>query len=278
VIITDSQIHLWPTEGTAPPHHWRTPYTIERALADMDAAGIDRVINCPAIWDPAAGDYADEAALAHPTRFGTMGRFVLDDGADESRVDEWMAKPGMVGLRFLLNRPATDAALADGALDWLWDAAHQRGLPVALAALPEQLSIDAALRRIGDIARRFPGMRLLIDHLYLGPFDRLPEAAARFDALIDLARIPNVAVKASAVPAMATDPYPFASTHSLLRRVFDAYGAERMFWGSDFTRLQCSWEECVSLFTEELPWLKGRDLELVMGEAISNWIGWDDAP
>ena len=27
-------------------------------------------------------------------------------------------------------------------------------------------------------------------------------------------------------------------------------------------------------FTEELPWLKGRDLELVMGEALCNWVGW----
>ncbi len=30
----------------------------------------------------------------------------------------------------------------------------------------------------------------------------------------------------------------------------------------------------MTLFTEELPWLKGRDLELVMGEAVRNWVGW----
>jgi hypothetical protein len=28
------------------------------------------------------------------------------------------------------------------------------------------------------------------------------------------------------------------------------------------------------LFTEELSWRKGRDLELVMGEAACNWLGW----
>jgi hypothetical protein len=28
------------------------------------------------------------------------------------------------------------------------------------------------------------------------------------------------------------------------------------------------------MFTEELPWLKGRDLDLVMGEAVCDWIGW----
>jgi len=30
----------------------------------------------------------------------------------------------------------------------------------------------------------------------------------------------------------------------------------------------------VTLFTEELPWLKVRDLDLVMGEAVCNWLGW----
>jgi hypothetical protein len=29
------------------------------------------------------------------------------------------------------------------------------------------------------------------------------------------------------------------------------------------------------MFTEEMPWLKGRDLELVMGKALCEWIGWD---
>jgi hypothetical protein len=31
----------------------------------------------------------------------------------------------------------------------------------------------------------------------------------------------------------------------------------------------------VTLFTEELPWLHGTDLELVMGRAVCDWIGWE---
>jgi hypothetical protein len=31
------------------------------------------------------------------------------------------------------------------------------------------------------------------------------------------------------------------------------------------------------MFTEELPWLKGRDLDLVMGQAVCDWIGWKRA-
>jgi hypothetical protein len=29
----------------------------------------------------------------------------------------------------------------------------------------------------------------------------------------------------------------------------------------------------VTVSTEELPWLKWRDLQLVMGEALCNWVG-----
>jgi L-fuconolactonase len=28
------------------------------------------------------------------------------------------------------------------------------------------------------------------------------------------------------------------------------------------------------MFTEELPWLQGRDKELVMGRGVCEWLGW----
>jgi class 3 adenylate cyclase len=49
---------------------------------------------------------------------------------------------------------------------------------------------------------------------------------------------------------------------------------DQRIWGTDITRMPCSWRQCVTLFTEELPWLKGRDLDLAMGEAVCNWISW----
>ena len=38
--------------------------------------------------------------------------------------------------------------------------------------------------------------------------------------------------------------------------------------------MPCSYRQCVTMFTEELPWLTGRDLELVMGQAFADWLGW----
>jgi hypothetical protein len=31
----------------------------------------------------------------------------------------------------------------------------------------------------------------------------------------------------------------------------------------------------VAMFTEETPWLKGRDLDSVMGRAVCDWLGWN---
>ena len=57
-------------------------------------------------------------------------------------------------------------------------------------------------------------------------------------------------------------------------RIVEAFGPDRCFWGTDVTRMPCSYRQCVTMFTEEMPWLKGRDLERVMGGAVVDWLGW----
>jgi hypothetical protein len=84
-------------------------------------------------------------------------------------------------------------------------------------------------------------------------------------------------VKATGAPAYSSQPYPFRNIHDGLHRIYDSFGPNRFFWGTDITRMPCSWRRCVTMFTEELPWLTGRDLDLVMGRAVCDWIGWDFA-
>ena len=86
--------------------------------------------------------------------------------------------------------------------------------------------------------------------------------------------IQNVAIKATGAPSYSSQPYPYRNIHDHLKKIYDAFGPARMFWGTDITRMPCSWKQCVTMFTEELPWLKGRDLDLVMGQAVCDWIGW----
>jgi predicted TIM-barrel fold metal-dependent hydrolase len=92
--------------------------------------------------------------------------------------------------------------------------------------------------------------------------------------MLTLAKYPNVAVKLSGAPSYSSEPYPYRNIHKYIRQIVDAFGPQRCFWGTDITRMPCSYRQCVTMFTEEMPWLQGRDKELIMGDAICAWLGW----
>jgi len=170
-------------------------------------------------------------------------------------------------LRYALVRPEQQRWHADGTMDWLWPAAERAAVPVALMA-------SRFFPLVGQIAERHPGLRLIIDHLghVLGGKD--DAAFSKNAELCALARYPNVAVKATGAPGYSTDAYPYRNVHDHMHRIFDAFGPDRFFWGTDITRMPCSYRQCITMFTDELPWLAGRDLERVMGAALCDWIGW----
>ena len=121
--------------------------------------------------------------------------------------------------------------------------------------------------------RKRPGLGRMIAHA-LNHEARFLERLACDRFFNRLARFANVAVKASSMPSYVNEPYPFPSLHDKIRRVVEAYGRERVFWGSDLSRLSSSYRECVTLFTEELDFLSDDDREWIMGRGISEWLGW----
>ena len=272
--IVDAQIHTW-SEGlpSNQSHIQVTSFTPAEAIALMDRAGVDAAVIHPPGWDPNSTRNALRAVRDYPGRFAIMGAVPLDAPKSRARIASWREQPGMLGLRYgFLGDPAR-RWLHDGTIEWLWVAAEQAGVPIAMLATD-------SLTEIGRIAERHPGLRLTIDHLGgRGGTSTLKDAAAmtHMPDLLRLAKYSNVAVKATGVPHYSSEPYPFPALHTYLRQVYDAFGPQRMFWGTDITKMPCSWRQCVTMFTEELPWLKGRDLELVMGEALCAWWGWERA-
>ena len=269
--IVDAQVHIWSGGKPGNPRHRQIPaFTKDDLLKEMAVAGVDAaVIHPPTSWDPNANALAIEAARAHPDRFAILGNFPLDRPSSRELIDGWKKQPGMLGLRFTFLQEHMKSWPTDGTIDWLWPAAERADLPVALLAAN-------FLPKVGEVAERHPRLKLIIDHLGRrspaetgeGAWDNLPQMLA-------LARHPNVAIKATGAPSYSAQAYPFRDIHDKLRRIFDAFGPARMFWGTDITRMPCPYRQCVTLFTEELPWLKGRDAELVMGRGICEWIGWN---
>ena len=273
--IVDAQVHIWGADTPERPwppdraHQAQKPYPVTRemVLREMDAAGVSRAVIVPPSWEGDRNDLALEAARLHPDRFRVMGRLAIERPESRALVPAWKQQAGMLGLRFTFHSDLQRPWLTDGTADWLWPAAERAGLPI-------MVFVPGSLAAVDALAPRYPGLRLVIDHLAIGTDLRDDAAFADLPALLALARHPNVAVKASALPCYSTEPYPFPRLHPYIRRVFDAFGPRRTFWGTDLTRLPCPYRQAVTLFTEELPWLRGSDLEWVMGRGLSEWLGW----
>ena len=272
MLIVDSQIHLW-QNGKMSAHHRQIPtYSVDDALAEMASAGVDcAVIHPPSALGEAVNVLAVEAARRHPSKFCILGHFDLQNPDREAIVARWRERPGMLGFRFTFNQPHQTSWWTDGSLDWFWTAAERAGLPIGLLA-------GGQMAALAKIAERHPRVKLHIDHLgRRGGGTGVTDDAAFADLrdTLALARYPNVAIKMSGAPSYSSQPYPYKNIHGYLRQIFEAFGPERSFWGTDITRMPCSYRQCVTMFTEELPWLRGRDLERVMGGAVVDWLGWN---
>src|ERR1700722_12701670 len=254
--IIDAQIHTWGTGLPSNASHWQvTHFTPEEAIALMDEGGVDAAVIHPPGWDPNSTEMAFKAVHDYPGRFAIMGSVPLDQAASRNKIATWRQQPGMLGVRYTFLHDPARAWLSDGTLDWMWAEGEKAGVPIAMLATD-------SLSEIAGIAERHPGLRLTIDHLGgRGGTTTFKDAAAMTHILqlLALAKFPNVAVKATGAPGYSSEAYPFRSMHGYLRQIYDAFGPRRMFWGTDITKMPCSWRECVTMFTRELPWLSDQD-------------------
>jgi predicted TIM-barrel fold metal-dependent hydrolase len=136
----------------------------------------------------------------------------------------------------------------------------------------ELLVSHAMVPLIDQVAERHPASRLVMDHLAVtGGKDE--DAFRELDRLLAIARRPNVAVKATALPSFTNDSYAYRRLHPDVRRVYDAFGPQRMFWGTDLSRLPCTYRQSITMFAEEMPWLSAEDKTWIMGRGLCEWLG-----
>jgi predicted TIM-barrel fold metal-dependent hydrolase len=274
-MIVDAQVHLWKPE--APDRPWvsgRTaqlpePFTIEKLLPMMDEAGVDRVVIVPPSWEGDRNDYALEAVKRYPDRFAVMGRIPLQNPQSAALLPKWKEQPGMLGIRVTFQRNQA-AWLADGTADWFWPAVEKAGLPVMFLA-------SGKAREFARIAERHPQLALIIDHMGLtADISKNNMTADAIEQTVSLAKYPNVSCKVSSAPTHSSEPYPFRDMKPHLRRVFDAFGPQRCYWGTDMTNslAKASYRQRITHFTEELDFLSASDKDWVMGRGILARLGW----
>jgi len=231
--IIDAQIHppqplrAW-TDGDKDEHAARD---VELGLSAMDAVGVDAAVI------HADEHFSDIAWRLYPDRFRGMVDFLEPTLPDiDGAVEHIKSHPGMVGFRLIPCFPPEGPKvelLKNGGYEPWFKAAERHDVPVVVflwGHVPEA----------AKIAKAHPDLTLVVDHVGAAPIPLAPLTPDRLDHLPDLvalAKFPNVAVKMTGVPGLSLESYPFHDLIDPVKRIIDAFGADRLMWGSDFTRL-----------------------------------------
>ena len=128
---------------------------------------------------------------------------------------------------------------------------------------------------LGAIAKRHPGLKLIIDHM--GILARSADALGLLDETADLHVHPNIYVKVSSLPSYSTHPYPYANITKYVINLINKMGPERCFWGTDLTRLTetkgLNYTQAIEHFTKHMG-LTESQLEQIMGAGICKCLDW----
>ena len=132
------------------------------------------------------------------------------------------------------------------------------------------------------VAERHPQLALIVDHMSMS-LSVEAIRAGNFQVAIDdtlaLAKYPNVSVKLSGTANYSKEPYPHRDLNPHIKRLFDAFGPQRSYWGTDITNGfdKATYRQRIAHFTEALDFLTEVDKDWVMGRAIMERLRWQTA-
>lgn len=246
----DAHVHLW--NRSTDPQDWIDPATMAVIDRDFGTDELEAMLRSTgmerAVVVQASNSLEESARLARldpATVAGLVAWVDLRGDVPEqlARIRDGATVP-VVGVRHLVH--------IDPDPEWLGHEAVGRGLrALGAAGLPFDLVVrDWQLRHTKSVVSQHPHVRFVLDHLG-GALAPDSEPARWERGLRALASHPNVVVKLSGVAsALTPDVTPDDDLTRTVETVFDAFGVERVLYGSDWplaelTAGAAAWREAV---------------------------------
>jgi predicted TIM-barrel fold metal-dependent hydrolase len=161
-----------------------------------------------------------------------LGRFAVVARADSRRTDlpdrvrTALADPLVVAARVFDLETNLDVLRPEHEL---WPAIANLGKPVCVYA-------PGHSERLAAIAERHPDLCLVVDHAGVPLSDSSrPYRWLDWAGVLQLASVPNVCVKASALPEACDEVFPYRNAEQRFLALVDTFGARRVMWGSNYT-------------------------------------------
>lgn len=267
-MIIDAHAHFWraPQEVTTNRASHHEPIGVDEFVRHMDEAGVDKLLQITRSMMGFDNSYSLEGAAEYPDRIRVLGR--LNPRAPDllAQLDGWLMQPGMVGIRLMAVNADEASCFDDGTMGRFWPEAEKRGIPISVYA-PERS------RLIGEVAARYPGLQLVVDHIGMRVFDIFEDPPSMDDwpNLMALARFPNVTIKVSGIPEAMVERRSFPKSRQRVREIYDRFGADRMMWGSNYppTTQVCTYRQALDLISSQCAFLTAADKEKILARTAA---------
>lgn len=229
----DAHHHVW--RLARGDYGWLTPamgvlhqdFEPEALRPKLLAGGVGATILVQAAPTQAETDFLLATAQAHPWIAGVVGWTDLSAPDAAARVAGLSRRSGLVGLRPMLQDLEDRAWILGRAVAPGLEAMTRHGLVLDALVRDDQLDV------VAELAERHPRLSIVLDHAGKPTFT--PAGLRAWEAEIRaVAAAPNASVKLSGLLTQAPPGADISVLRPVVSVLLDAFGAERIVWGSDW--------------------------------------------
>ena len=254
-VVNNPRFPLDPGIATCPENMPTIDESAEHLIARMATFGIDQTVISHVCYYGRDNSYTAHCVNAYPDRFTGVGLLVgyrlnsPGDPANPARLEHLMREDGLAGLRL--------SPIYDPDVEWLndpvsyplWQKAEELTAAFNIFAAPHQVN------QIGDMAARYPGVNIIVDHYAMIDITR-PDSEG-FQPLLDLHRHPNVYLRTS-LHNPSGQKLPYRDMWPYLERAYDSFGPRKLIYANDYELLVM--KDLIPFFTsQDKEWILGRN-------------------
>ena len=261
--ILDPHVHVWKHDPEFPfaagAHVPEIDAAPETLLELMKANGVARTVIIQVIHYRYDNRYLASVLKRYRGTFQGVCRVDPLDPAAPDHLSRHTAE----GFRGVRLSPAGNAAG-----DWfrgplmppLWKRCAELQVP---------MTVLAPIARMPDVAallERTPELTTVIDHMADCPIDQ----PAELEKLIALRRYPNLFVKISHTWSISRQPYPWQDAQQYVKRLYDAFGPQRLMWATDWPIVEgwSTYDKALAVVRDEMKFLSADDRAWILSKTI----------
>jgi predicted TIM-barrel fold metal-dependent hydrolase len=262
--IIDPHVHVWKAdprfpwaEGQKPPARDATP---EMLLALMKANGVARTVIIQVIHYRFDNSYLASVLNQYPKEFRGVARVNPEDPAAPDHLSKLVQEQGFRGVRLSPNATAAGDWIRGPLMPPLWKRCSDLKVPMTI------LAPIVRMPDVGNLADQFPDLTIVIDHMADCPVDKPEE----LEKLVALKRHPKLFVKISHAWSLSKQPYPWLDAQEHVKRLYHAFGPQRLMWGTDWpvSESHTTYDKTLTLVRDDIKFLNADDKSWILSKTV----------